>query len=268
VILPDDIFLVSYPRSGNTWLRFLIANLLDTHDAVTFLNIDRKVGDIYGRSQENLLRLPRPRILKSHEPFEPRYSRVLYIVRDPRDVAVSYYHWKMKRRVIADGYPIEQFVSHFLAAKFDPNLGTWAQNVGTWLAARQNTVGFMLIRYEDLFENTLDQLRRIAQFLNCRFTEEQLSRAILLSTVERMQDLEKRQSHLWVGGRGFRQDIMFVRKGQTGSWQSELPPTSVLEIDRAWGAIMKSLGYNCRDTAALQKGGTRHAVRLGECHGD
>src|SRR5262250_161756 len=104
-VRPDDVFLVSYPRSGNTWTRFLVANLLHPHEPATFANIERMVPDIYVNSQVALLRVPHPRVLKSHEPFDPRYKKVVYIVRDPRDVAVSMYHWEIKRGRIREECP-------------------------------------------------------------------------------------------------------------------------------------------------------------------
>src|SRR5437899_924402 len=86
IVLPDDVFLVSYGRSGNTWTRFLIGNLIHPDEPVTFANIERVIPDIYCNSQKKIMNLPRPRLIKSHECFEPRYKKVIYIVRDPRDV--------------------------------------------------------------------------------------------------------------------------------------------------------------------------------------
>src|SRR6516165_5909237 len=91
-VFPDDAFIVSYPRSGNTWTRFLIGNLIYQDDPVTFANIEARIPEIYFNPDHVMRGLARPRILKSHECFDPRYRRVIYIVRDPRDVAVSFYH--------------------------------------------------------------------------------------------------------------------------------------------------------------------------------
>ncbi len=102
-IFPDDVFLTSYPRSGNTWMRFLVGNLLHQEKPVTFLNMEGLVPDMYKHSDRTLRHLPRPRILKSHECFDPRYRRIIYIVRDPRDVVVSNYHWEMKKRSMGHG---------------------------------------------------------------------------------------------------------------------------------------------------------------------
>ena len=151
-IFPDDVFLTSYPRSGNTWARFLIGNLVHPQEEVNFLNVERLVPDMYKHSDRTLRNLPRPRILKSHECFDPRYRRVIYIVRDPRDVAVSNYHWEMKKRSMGDAYPIEKFVPRWMASEFSylARLGSWGDHVTSWLSTREGHRGFLLLRYEDL----------------------------------------------------------------------------------------------------------------------
>src|SRR5215471_15987144 len=79
-VFPDDTFIVSYPRSGNTWTRFLIASLLHPNEAVTFSNIDRFIPDITAVPRKILRETPRPRVIKSHEYFDLRYNKVIYIV--------------------------------------------------------------------------------------------------------------------------------------------------------------------------------------------
>ena len=74
-IFDDDVFLTSYPRSGNTWTRFLVGNFVNPNEPVTFLNVERLVPDMYKTADWALRRLPRPRVLKSHECFDARYRR-------------------------------------------------------------------------------------------------------------------------------------------------------------------------------------------------
>ena len=57
-IFPDDVFLTSYPRSGNTWTRFLIGNLVHQNEEVTFLSVERLVPDMYKHSDRVLRNLP------------------------------------------------------------------------------------------------------------------------------------------------------------------------------------------------------------------
>jgi hypothetical protein len=249
-VFPDDVFLVSYPRSGNTWTRFLIGNLVHQDEPVSFTNIESRIPEIYFNPDHRMRRLPRPRILKSHECFQPHYRQIIYIVRDPRDVAVSFYHHNVKARNIADNYPMEDFVLRFINAEFDTRWGSWADHVLSWMLLRQNHPGFLLLRYEDMQRDALRELGRIAQFLHkCSFRpidvgSEKLQRAVDLSSPERMRDLEKAQSADWILTKKTRHDKPFVRTARAGGWKSVLSPTSVASIEAAWSAVMTTLGYD------------------------
>src|SRR5208282_2133625 len=163
-IFPDDVFLTSYPRSGNTWTRFLVGNLVHPQEAVTFLNVERLVPDMYKHSDRTLRNLPRPRILKSHECFDPRYKRIIYIVRDPRDVLISYYEFQLKRRVISDDCSLEEFVPRFMESEIEPKIGTWRDHVVSWTATRGRQKNFLLLRYEDMLADTHKVSTTIASF--------------------------------------------------------------------------------------------------------
>src|SRR5215813_414014 len=71
---PADTFIVSYPRSGNTWTRFLIANLLHPDKSISFANIETLIPDIRAVPRKRLRTVPRPGVIKSHEYFDLRYQ--------------------------------------------------------------------------------------------------------------------------------------------------------------------------------------------------
>jgi hypothetical protein len=248
-IFPDDVYLVSYPRSGNTWTRFLVANLLNPEDSATFTNIESRVAEIYFNPDHALRKLPRPRLLKSHEAFHPNYPRVICIVRDPRDVAVSFYHHNVKARNIPDTYPMDDFIPRFMRAEFDPWWGSWADNVMSWIKMREGRDAFLLLRYEDMKEDSPRELLKIARFLqkagfnNIDASPEKVAQAVQLSSPERMRELEKQEAGKYAQLKQTRQDKPFVRSAQAGGWKSVLSRESVALIEREWGAIMKSLGY-------------------------
>ena len=249
-IFPEDIFLTSYPRSGNTWTRFLVGNLVHTEEAVTFLNVERLVPDMYNHSDHYLRNLPGPRILKSHEVFDPRYKKVIYIVRDPRDVAISQYHWEMKQRAVGDGVPIEDFLPAWIEGKVWDRLGNWGDHVTSWMSTRGDRDSFVILRYEDLIADPARELIKVAKLLGIEPTPERLARAAELSSADRMRQLEEKQGDKWVQTRYTRQDKPFVRKASSGGWKAVLPPQSVSAIEAAWGHIMISLGYQLSSEAA------------------
>ncbi|HEV2732757.1 MAG TPA: sulfotransferase domain-containing protein [Terriglobales bacterium] len=256
-VRPDDVFLVSYPRSGNTWIRFLIGNLIYPNDPVTFANLEQRIPSIYTYPNHVLRRLPR--VLKSHEVFDPRYPRVVYIVRDPRDVAVSFYHFNIKMRRFGDDLTMDEFVDRFIAAHIVPDVdryGCWEDHVLSWLRTRAGKKDFCLVRYEDILRDPILELKKVAGMLGIEPSSERLARAVELSSAENMRALEKTQADQWVLTKNTRPDKPFIREARQGAWKGSLSEASIRKIEQAWGTTMESLGYQCtprslpdRDTA-------------------
>jgi hypothetical protein len=243
-VFPDDIFLVSYFRSGSTWSRFLVGNLIQQDQPITFANVGRRVPLIYELPDRVLRRSPR--VLKSHECFDPRYPRVVYIVRDPRDVAVSWYFYNLKVRVIPDGYSMDQFVDQFVAANvvdYADLVGCWQDHVLSWVRLRAGNPGFRLLRYEDLLADPIRELTNLAPFLEVEPAPERIERAVRLSSSGHMQSLEQQQSQKWAEIRGSRDDIAFVREAKAGGWRNKLSPSAVRMIEDTWGSTMLEFGY-------------------------
>ncbi|MGA7220240.1 MAG: sulfotransferase domain-containing protein [Candidatus Sulfotelmatobacter sp.] len=251
-VFPGDTFLVSFPRSGNTWIRFLIANLAHPGLDVSFANIERLIPDTSSQSSRTLKRMPRPRIVKSHEYFDARYPKVIYIVRDPRDVALSYYDFSRKYRHFEDSCSLEQYVKIFTRSMPWSTWGTWGEHVGSWIFSRGRNPNFLLVRYEDLKRDTAASLDNIANFMGITASQEKLSEAVAASSADRMRELERSQSHEWVATKGKRDDIPFVRGAKAGSWKSALPKPSVVEIESAWGDLMLALGYELSEVDPAQ----------------
>ncbi|MGI0081666.1 MAG: sulfotransferase domain-containing protein [Nitrososphaerales archaeon] len=243
-VFPDDVFLVSYPRSGNTWTRFLVGNLVYPEGHLTFATLDSRIPPIYLFPNRVLRRISRPRILKSHECFDPKYLKTIYIVRDPRDVIVSLYYYLLKRGFCRENNSPNDIVARFLSEGYNNRRwGTWREHVLSWTTVRNGSEGFLLIRYEDLVADTSRELSKVARFLNIDASPSRLARAVELSSADRMRDLEQKESDQWQETKGTRRDIPFVRRAASGGWRHVLSQDTVAAIEEAWGPIMVSLGY-------------------------
>jgi len=243
ILFDDDVFLVSFPKSGNTWTRFLLANLIYPGAPATFANLHRLIPDAFATTKREFARIPRPRIIKSHECFDPRFPRVIYIVRDPRDVALSQYHYHRKLKRIADDHSITEFVTRFLAGKTCPH-GSWGQNVATWLITRkQEDPNFLLLRYEDMIADTPRELEKIMAFLDLPGEPARIALAVERSSANRMREIERSQTDNCDLTKGSRKDLTFVRSAKAGGWKDGLPTAEAARLEDAWGFLMAHLGY-------------------------
>ena len=251
--LPDDIFLVSYPGSGGQWLRRLVGNLIDPEHPVTGKNILQRVPDLYHVSRRGFDKIARPRVIFSHECFDPAcLNSLVYLVRDPRDVAVSIYEQRRRGTAIRASLALEEFISayfmrldeyqlgwaeHFsgmmkenqgffyysrLKKGFLGTPGSWGENVMSWLGALGNDPkDLMTLRYEDLFSDPESSLTRLSDFLKLGSSPEKIRAAIRVSQLSETD-----------GG-----------LEQPGAWVTSLPSSSAQEIESAWGPLMAALGY-------------------------
>jgi hypothetical protein len=251
-VFPDDTFLVSYPKSGNTWIRFLIANLKYPERHPDFTNLNELVPDNEAHTKRSLNQLPRPRILKSQQYFDPRYPKVLYLVRDPRDVVLAEYHFAIKQRLHGEDYPLADYVPRFLAGDTGHAFGSWFDHLSSWYYTRRHDPGFLLVRYESLHSQPMIEMERIAKWLGAPADPARLKFAIAQSTGARMRELEKKQGHLYSSTKDTRQDLPYIRVAKAGGWRRDLPQRSVNSIELAWGGLMEEVGYRTTVSAAIE----------------
>jgi hypothetical protein len=240
---PDDRFLVGYPKSGNTWLNFLVAcSVVSDVEEVNFESINTIVADVHALSPLQLFRLKSPRILKSHDYYCEGFPKVVHIRRHPFSVAVSYYYFLMKRRRYDESYSLSEFVEDWIAGKWGGQYGTWESHNRSWLE-QSNQKAVHLLKYEDLKTDTLAELQRVAEHFEIEVTPKELENAVSWSSAENMSRLER------LGfAKGFqsmkdgREDIAFVRT-EGGPARQSLSDQDEARIRNAWGGLMSELGY-------------------------
>ncbi|WP_009634489.1 sulfotransferase domain-containing protein [Synechocystis sp. PCC 7509] len=236
-ISTDDIFLVSYPKSGNTWLRFLLANYL-TDNQCNFDNAHLLIPGIHFTQKQSISSQDRLKFVKSHQPFTGDYHKVIYLVRDGKDVAVSYYFHAKKFGIVSKEETFEDFLIKFNAGKVD-NYTAWSDHVNSWL--NNPTKDFLLIKYEDLKLNPYFELIRVLKFAKIVIDTKLVKSAVEASSFESMKKLELERKEQII--KDLDPSIQFVRNGKIGEAEMYFNQELMTNFIAVHGLTLKQLGY-------------------------
>jgi hypothetical protein len=229
-----DVFFAAYPRSGSTWSRFTLFEMLTGQDA-SFENVNTTLRGV-GAHSRSLPVLPGGgRLIGTHESYRPAYKRAVYLVRDGRDVLLSeYLYLKALGRF---GGELDKFVAAFVHGKVN-GFGAWPAHVSSWLDSPiAGTSNMLLVRFEDLRSNPEMVFRGIIEFLGAEVKPEILRKAIANNSLEQMRAKEDRSPQkASVGGR-------FVRNGCLQQWRTGLSPRQLQMIEQVARDSLFRLGY-------------------------
>lgn len=236
---PRDIMIASYPKSGNTWLRMLLSSLV-AGQIDSFDDLPSYVPEleVLGR-MKNAYRLQSGgRMVKTHEQWTERYCRGVYVVRDCRDVAVSYYWHQLSTGQFAGEFG--DFFKEFLRGGVD-GYGRWDRHIYSWLdaaiAARKK---FLIIRYEDMLGDAEHVLEKVARFVGLDVSSLDVARAVVENSPERMRLKEMGAKSIPRSGKV---KVPFVRNAKTGSWRSMMSADQVKALKQEMGRAAVRLGY-------------------------
>jgi hypothetical protein len=236
-----DAFLVSYPKSGSTWLRFMLAEAL-SGDEVDFETVERIVPRVGAHRVPGFLSND-GRLIASHEPYRRTFgrpcSRAVYVARDIRSVAVSYYWFQVRRGGFSG--ELSSFVDALIEGRVD-GYGSWADHVNGWLGAGQTgRCNLHIVRYEDLLLNPATELAKALEFLGCSIGPDRLESVIESNTRSKMSAKEAMSPVLT---RRRKADIPFVRTSDSDGPRSPLPDFDAAKLVASSGSALTRLGYS------------------------
>jgi hypothetical protein len=249
-----DVFFASFERSGNTWLRFVLMEIL-TQDSAEFLNVNHLLPEL-GTHQEATAALPNGgRFIKTHEMYRPEYKRAIYLMRDLRDVMLS--NWARDKEMslaqyFDQGRGMDGWVESFLKGKVT-RFGSWQQHVASWVnSPLAHNGNLLIVRYEDLRKDTEPGLIEMLNFLGIQRGRDQIRRAIENNSLRAMREKEEKAKKSGATlGKGTllrkhsvdREDGRFVRSGSVGGWREKLSPEQIAMVDKYAGDALQRAGY-------------------------
>jgi hypothetical protein len=228
---PNDIFLAGYPKSGNTWVQYLLAGLVFgvSPRLVPDSLVLHLVPDVHSR--RFYTRHLTPTFFKTHDLPRPEYRKVIYLVRDGRDVMVSYFH-----HLTALSGP-QDYMKLVIGDRLFPC--RWHEHVEAWLA-NPHRAEMITIRYENLKKNTVHELKRICDFAGLKRERSLLRYVARNTTFDRMREHERKMG--WLNA-AWPKDKAFIRRGKVGSYKDEMPAEVLAAFQRLSMLTLKRLGY-------------------------
>ena len=165
------IFLVTYPQSRTTWISCVAAELLFQISPKNLREIGSFVPDVHDLPEKSAVPSASQYLVKSHLPLNPvhgfppygDYRRVVYLIRDPRDVMLSYHRYVRS----VSNYPgdLKEFAKDWVVGRIWPC--SWQEHVSSWLAPQSRTAPLELtiLRYEDFVADPIGQTGVLAKVL-------------------------------------------------------------------------------------------------------
>ncbi len=220
----NDVMLASYPRSGNAWLAFIVLEMTGRGAGFDTVRFDAPI--VGAHSDAPALVPGGGRFIKTHEPYVPAYRRAIHLVRDPRDVALSYFRFMQRAGELVlqptddRAATFDRYLDAFLAGRLHPH-GTWQEHLDSWLAAQADGRADVLrLRYEDMRSDAPAHVARIGAWLGLDLSSDQATDVAARCSLEQMREKEL-ASDPSVFGR-VRPEIAYVGDAHVGGWHDAL----------------------------------------------
>ncbi|KAF3338561.1 flavonol 3-sulfotransferase-like protein [Carex littledalei] len=257
---PGDVIVASFPKSGTTWLKALTFTILhrnkyalsshpllklNPHDCVPMTEHSYATQD-----EQYLETLPSPRILGTHLPYSilpesitTSRCPIIYICREPKDVIVSLWHMITKYEGFNKSFPFTKAFELFCDGEM-PFGPVWDHVSEYYMNSLHPCAKILFLKYEEMMKDPVNGVMKIANFIGCPFSEEEIKNGLVEEIVEfcsfnKLKDLDVNKN----GGIGNVQNDFLFRKAVVGDWQNHMTPEMAMKLDNIIKEKLHNSGF-------------------------
>nr|XP_054602044.1 cytosolic sulfotransferase 2 [Nothobranchius furzeri] len=256
---PDDVVIASYPKAGNTWVSYILDLLyfsqtspgrqysVPLFERVPFLEIHMPG---YPSGVDELNRFASsPRIIKTHLPvqflppsFWKQNTKIIYVARNPKDTAVSYFHFDRMNQAQPEPGDWNSYFQRFMEGKMV--FGSWYEHVKGWWEEKKARSNILYLFYEDLIEDFDRELSRL-----CSFLEQSPSAELKKQITEKVLFDNMKHNELVNASSDEYLDFTispFIRKGKVGDWRNMFSAKQDEEFNEHYKSKMQTTDLHFR----------------------
>ncbi|XDV48554.1 hypothetical protein PO909_017953 [Leuciscus waleckii] len=250
---PDDILIATYPKAGTTWVSYILDLLyFPIHMRVPFLESSFQIIPSGTELADNLI--TSPRLIKTHLPvqlvpksFWEQNSKIVYVARNAKDNAVSYFHFNRMNMVQPEPGDWNTFLQKFMEGK--NVFGPWYDHVSGWWEKKQTYSNLLYLFYEDLVEDTGREVERLCSFLGLSTSVEERENITKGVQFDAMKQ-NKMTNYSTVPVMDFKISP-FMRKGKVGDWKNHFTVAQNEQFDEVYKQKMKNTTVKFRTEIKL-----------------
>ncbi|XP_064375904.1 sulfotransferase 2B1 [Dromaius novaehollandiae] len=244
-----DVVIVTYPKSGTTWMQEILTLLYSNGDVLPAKTIPNWVRAPWLEQtyfRDTLQDTADHRLITTHLParvlapaLQRTKAKVIYVARNPKDVAVSFYHFHRLAKFLPDPGSFDAFLAQFLEGTVQ--YGSWFEHVKGWLGQRQ-ALDILYVTYEELHQDLRGTAERLGAFLGRPPGPE------TLGSLERHCSFAAMRDNAMANYSLIPCEIMdhsqgrFMRKGVVGDWREHFSPLQSARFDRVYQEEMGDAG--------------------------
>ncbi|XP_063043902.1 sulfotransferase family 5A, member 1 isoform X2 [Engraulis encrasicolus] len=279
---PDIPETVYYTLKRTTWMQEMVTLINSQGDPTLSRSVPNWARAPWLEQYycpEVLSSMQEPRTLTTHMPYsalapalKDSKAKVIYIGRNPRDVAVSSYHFCHFAKFMPTPASFQEYLNHFLQGKV--HFGSWFDHVKSWTDAKEDIQNFFFITYEEMKQDLRGSIKRVSSFLQRPLVDSEITAS------EQQCSFATMKNNPMVNYTLVPEEIMshnsgkFMRKGASGDWRNTFTVNQSLVFDAVYEAQMQysplrtlwpnatdlQVATKCPVTAASASSSTCHVV--------